>query len=234
MSTKTEPVDSGPSPPTAPEEPKKQREILGNLPYTTSHGVLKKVLDGIVTAERPDKFSGDFMATVLKVTGGSARQIPPILKRMGFLGSDGSPTELYSKFKSDSGRSLAALDGLKRAFPEMFRRNEFVHRAEPDKIRDLVVEITGLNKQDIVVRAIVGTFQAIKDFVDLSRMKGEEEEIKSTGVDNGVLERVPSLSKKEGIRLAYNINIVLPETTNVQVFNAIFRSLKENLLGDDT
>jgi hypothetical protein len=32
------------------------------------------------------------------------------------------------------------------------------------------------------------------------------------------------------LHLAYNINVVLPETTNVEVYNAIFRSLKSNLL----
>ena len=32
------------------------------------------------------------------------------------------------------------------------------------------------------------------------------------------------------LQLAYNINVVLPETTNVEVYNAIFRSLKGNLL----
>jgi hypothetical protein len=62
MTTKAdEAIVSTSSPPTAPEEPKKTREIPGNLPYTTSFGVLKKALDGIINAERPDKFSGDFM-----------------------------------------------------------------------------------------------------------------------------------------------------------------------------
>lgn len=32
-------------------------------------------------------------------------------------------------------------------------------------------------------------------------------------------------------RVGYTINLNLPETTNVEVFNAIFRSLRENLLG---
>jgi hypothetical protein len=234
MALKTaDPVDTSESPSIAPEEPKKAREILGNLPYTTSHGVLKKVLEGIIAAERPDKFSGNFMATVLKVSGGSARVIPPILKRMGFLGSDGSPTELYSKFKSDSGRSAAAFEGLRRAFPEMFRRSEFIHRAETDKVRDLVVEITGLNKQDQVVRAIVGTFQAIRDFVDVSRAKIDDEETRSPSVRNDIVKRSTIPSKQEGLSLVYNINIVLPDTTNVQVFNSIFRSLKDNLLGED-
>ena len=33
-----------------------------------------------------------------------------------------------------------------------------------------------------------------------------------------------------GLNLSYTINLNLPETSDVEVFNAIFRSLKENLL----
>jgi Family of unknown function (DUF5343) len=152
---------------------------------------------------------------------------------MGFLSSDGSPTELYSKFKSDGGRAAAALEGLRRAFSEMFRRNEFIHRADNDKIRDLIVEITGLNKQDEIVRAIFGTFQSIREYIDLSRARSDDEEMKPVLTDGAVSEKQSISSKREGLSLVYSINIVLPETTNVQVFNAIFRSLKENLLGED-
>jgi hypothetical protein len=33
-----------------------------------------------------------------------------------------------------------------------------------------------------------------------------------------------------GLNLSYTINLNLPETSDVEVFNAIFRSLKDNLL----
>jgi hypothetical protein len=216
---------------TASEARKEARDIPGNLPYTTSHGVLKTVLDGIITAERPDRFSGDYLGTVLKVTGGSARSIPPILKRMGFLSSDGTPTEIYSKFKSDSGRSNAALEGLRKAFAELFRRNEFIHKADADKVRDLIVEVTGLNKNDIVVRAIAGTFQAIRGFIDNNKLSDEESERPVRQESSQSPDEVRNFEGgKREIALKYEINVVLPETTNSQVFNAIFKSLKDNLL----
>jgi hypothetical protein len=34
------------------------------------------------------------------------------------------------------------------------------------------------------------------------------------------------------LKLSYTINLNLPESTNPDVFNAIFRSLKENLLSE--
>ena len=70
--------ESKPEPETGPKGAEKKREIKGGLPYSTSPGTFKKALDGIIVAERPDRFSGDFMSTVLKVSGGSARPVPPM------------------------------------------------------------------------------------------------------------------------------------------------------------
>ncbi|EUB97596.1 hypothetical protein PMI07_000156 [Rhizobium sp. CF080] len=116
----------------------KPREIKGGVPYTPSPGVFKRALEGIIAAERPDKFSPDFMETILHLTGGGARAVPPMLKKMQFLSPDGSPTTLYSKFKTDGGRSQAAYEGLRNAFGELFRRKEFVHRADENAVKDVL------------------------------------------------------------------------------------------------
>lgn len=223
--------------PLTKEKQGARREIPGNLPYTTTPGKFKEILDAVIMAERPPKFSGDFMESVLGFSGGSARSIPPILKRMGYLTSDGTPTDLYAKFKSDSARSGAALQGLKAAFSEIFRKNEYAHRANEGSVKDIIVEITGLNKSDAVVRAIYGTFDALRSYVNANEVLPKGDEGRNEDVDES---EEKDTSRRTGgagpksLGLTYNINIVLPETTNVQVFNAIFESVKRNLLrGDD-
>lgn len=210
----------------------KKREIKGNLPYSVYPNSIKKALEGIISAERPDKFSSDFMSTVLKITGGSGRPVGPLLKKMQFISSDGTPTDLYSKFKSESARGQAALDGLRNAYGEMFRRNEFVHRAEQNAVKDLIVEITGLNKSDNIVRLIAQTFEIIRGFADKS---GNPSTDKATVGSNDFVEEDGAGGRRRGLEsgllgLSYHINVVLPETENIAVFNAIFRSLRENLL----
>ena len=115
------------------------RDIPGNFPYTTSHGVFKQVLQAMIDAERPAKFSRDFLNTVLGFTGGSAAVVPPILKRTGFLSADATPTELYSRFKSEGGRSQAALEALKNGFGEIFKKNEYAYKLSEDGVKDLLV-----------------------------------------------------------------------------------------------
>ncbi len=240
---KTEPIAS-----KGTEEPKEtdvitkpipaaQRKIPGNLPYLTASGTLKKALDGLIEAARPPKFNSDFMENVLKLTGGAARATIPILKRMEFLASDGTPTDLYGRFRTESGRPSAALSGLRSAFPEIFKRSEYAHSVEDAKIRDIVMEITGLKPNDKVAMAIRSTFNVVRSYIpngmDISGLEENgsiDDQVASTQPLLGSQNNDTHPTQRRGMGLVYNINIVLPETSDLKVLNAIFRSLKENLL----
>ena len=217
---------------------KPQRRIPGNLTYITNHGTVKNVLEKIITASKPDKFTQDYLSTVLGMSGGGARAVIPILKRVGFLTSDGTPTEIYSKFRTDSGRPEAALGALRSGFAELFRRNEHIYAATDTKLTDAIVEITGLKKDDPVVRAIRGTFQVFRAYLpqgftsaDVGKHSHQDG---LTNESDGEIERVQQKTQngedKLAFGLSYQINIVLPETKDVEVYNSIFRSLRDNLL----
>jgi hypothetical protein len=144
---------------------KTRRVIKGNLPYTPAPGVFKKSLEGIITAGQSERFTSNFMDTVLGVSGGSSRYVPPLLKKMGFLTSDGTPTDLYTSFRTEGSRSSGAYTGLKNAFGELFQRNEFIHKANEPEVRDNIVAITGLTKNDAQVNYIWSTFKVVRDFI---------------------------------------------------------------------
>lgn len=207
-----------------------KREIQGGLPYSTSPGVFKRALEAMISAERPEKFTGNFLETVLRLTGGSARPVPPMLKKMHFLSSDGTPTELYSKFKTESGRSAAALEGLKYAYAELFRRNEVIYRADEAAVVDLIVEVNGLKRSDPIVRMTYQTFEAIRGFIDKNAAAAPDHLKDETSATPSPAETSFSGDPSHTLGLSYQINIVLPETDDISVFNAIFKSLRENLL----
>jgi hypothetical protein len=214
------------------------RKIPGNLPYLTATGTLKKILDRLIEASRPDKFNSDFLENILKMQGGSARATIPILKRTGFVTSDGVPTDLYARFRTEGGRGPAALQALRTGFPEIFKRSEYAHAVDDAKLRDMIVEITGLKPSDQVAQLIKSTFNVIKSYIpagmdpsigaaDDDTLTGEDSSNQSGQAQN-LVSRQSHRSEKLG--LVYNINVVLPETSDLRVLNAIFRSLKENLM----
>jgi len=232
-------VKAGEEEKTAIAKASAPRKIPGNLPYLAASGTLKRALERLIDASRPDKFNADFMENVLKLSGGAARATIPIMKKMGYLSSDAVPTELYAKFRTEGGRPAAALAGLRNGFPEIFKRSEYAHTVEDNKLRDIILEITGLNASDPVAQAIKSTFNAVKSFippgVDLTNGSDEtsfQDELAIVTVNQSAPGEVVRNSGRgsKPVGLVYNINIVLPETSDLKVLNAIFRSIKENLL----
>jgi hypothetical protein len=141
-----------------------RRKISGNLPYTSSPGVLRRVLEKIPMSEKPSIFTSDFLVTVMQTSGGASRPIIPILKATNLLSQTAAPTELYAQFQTDAGRPRAALQALRNGFSEIFRRNQYAHKAEEAALIDVIVTITGLPKKDGIVRSILTTFQVFQDY----------------------------------------------------------------------
>lgn len=212
-----------------------RRTIPGNFSYTTAAGVLAKVVAKLIVSERPPRFTTDFLGSVLGSTGGSSRPIIPILKKAGFLRSDGVPTDIYAQFQSESKRSNAALEALRTGWPELFRRNQYAHRLERKATEDLFVEITGLKRDDPTFRAIISTYYVFQDYAKDATGLDEDpqpSEIGGPGSTSPLEMREEPKHSSGGLKLGLvnQVSIVLPETTDINVYNAIFRSLKENLL----
>ena len=208
--------------------------MVARLPYMTSLGLISKILEKIQSARRPERFTQDFLETKLGHSGGSARSIIPLLKRMGFLGSDGVPTTLYDQFRNAETQGIAVAEGMRNAFSELFERNEYVYEMSRDRLVGQVVEVTGGARNDRTTRAIAGTFLALKDLADF---EGEVEAEAGTNQNNssGTVDQHVEPHRQRGpegveLRVGYTINLNLPETSDPEVFNAIFRALRENLL----
>lgn len=200
------------------------------------YGTTTKILAKIKEAQTPDRFTQDFLSTKLGFPGGTARPFIPLAKRIGFLESDGKPTDLYKGFRNHAHSKAAMAAAIRKGYAQFYERNEYAHDLDKKKLEGLVVEITGLEAGHATTRAIVGTFEALKAFADFSEnhhqgteateTKGTPEKEKS----NNGSETQNGDSGEVKLNLAYTINLVLPKTDDVAVFNAIFKSLRENLL----
>lgn len=201
------------------------------LPYLNAYGNITKALEKIQGAETPDRFSQDFLADTLGMTGGGARPVIPYLKRTGFLGSDGAPTSLYKSFRNPTEAGSAAAQALRIGYAPLFKMAEAAHALDDAKLKGLIVQATGLENGSKTVGAIVGSFKALREVADpnptpatqTSSVREVPEEGGDTGGEAGAL--------PPGINLGYTINLHLPATSEIAVFNAIFKSLRENLLG---
>lgn len=127
-------------------------------------------------------------------------------------------------------------EALAHGYKDVYARNEYAHVMPKDKFKSLIVEMTGEKPGSSTVNAIVGTFFALKAFANFDApSKPDDKDILTPSVPLSQMQQTTNATPTQpssgtGINLSYTINLNLPETTDVNVFNAIFCSLKEHLL----
>ena len=203
-------------------------------PFMNAYGNITKILKKIKEAKAPDRFTQDFLSTNLGFAGGSSMPFIPFAKRIGFLSSDGVPTELYRRFRNDHESPRAMAEAIQRGYPTVFARNEYAYKLDKPKLTGLLMEITGLEAKNNTLRAILESFFALKAFADFeaessAALKKPQDQPPGEGAIKGTETPSSTAGSPNDLRFSYTIYLNLPNTDNIAVFNAIFKSLKENL-----
>jgi len=124
------------------------------LLYVNQPGSMLKIFEKVRHAQTPDRFTADFLQTKLGFRGGNYRQFIPLAKKIGFLGSDGVPTDIYKQFRNSATSGAAMAQALKLGYREIFERNEYANNLTKDQLKGMVVEVTGLDSKNRVVQLI--------------------------------------------------------------------------------
>ena len=101
----------------------------------------------------------------------------------------------------------------------------------------MLIQITGLDADSPIVKAIASSFLALKNLADFEAASTAEPDNageEKNGQEIATLQtQMPPLKPGTGelrMNLAYTINLNLPKSDDVAVFNAIFKALRDNLL----
>jgi hypothetical protein len=210
---------------------------MASLPYISSPGNIDKALNGIKNAAVPDRVSQDFVKTILKISGGSGAQMTSFLKKIGLSNADGSPNEVYRRFRNPTSSGPAIENAIRTGYAPLYVRNEFMHELGDSELTGLIVEETGQPHDSTVVKLTTSCIKHLKSFANFTHQAAAEksEVLKPEEMPNLTprIRNDDDLPKKVGFNLGYTINLNLPATSDPAVFNAIFKSLKEHLLRDD-
>lgn len=201
------------------------------LPYVTAPGNISKALNAILKAATPPKISQDFVKSVLKIPGGSGNQFTTFLKKIGFANADGSPSVLYSQFRNPATSKQAVAKAIRHGYGSLYKRNEYVHTLNDNDLQGIIVEETGLASDSHPVQYSTACLRQLISFADFSE---DSKSVEMAATNEPYRERYSEPEPKAGIglNLGYTINLNLPATSDITVFNAIFKSLKEHLLRD--
>jgi hypothetical protein len=191
---------------------------------TQIHQQLDKFFKTIREGTAPEKFNQQYLVD-LGFGGSNYRVLIPFLKELGFLSADGVPTERYREYL-DSSRSRKVLgQAVKESYSDLFTITKNPTKADKEKVAGKFKST--FNLSDLQAERCANTFLALVELSDLTA--GE-----SPTPPPPVLPQYqePHGDSKAGrvIGLKYDIAIHLPATKDIEVYNAIFKSLKEHLV----
>jgi hypothetical protein len=203
--------------------------------YLLKTSTLEEFLNALKTARAPETFTHKFLKD-LDFTSSNDRLLIGVLKGLGFIDEDGVPTERYFAFldQSQSGRVLA--EGIREAYDDLFAIRTDANNMEVDEVRGKLKTLTQGQKSDNVINQMAATFRALCDLADWTESPAKENEKPPKPEEPPNTEPpefVPPLNKQgngHDLQLHYNIQIVLPESRDPKVYDALFASLRRHLL----
>jgi hypothetical protein len=202
--------------------------------YATVPASIGRFLDAIQTAGVPPRVTFEFLKT-LGFKSSNDRTMIQVLKAIGFVDANGAPTSLYKEYRDPSRGPRVLAQALRGAYADLFLAHTKANELTADKLKGIIA--TKTSKGERVVAEIARTFQALAkkaDFsgaVDLGPVEeGDDNPSNIQGEGAAPPPAPPPPRATAGAAFHYNLQIHLPTTTDITVYNAIFRSLREHLL----
>lgn len=202
-------------------------------PYVNAYGNLSKLLAKIKTASVPQKVTRDFLSTILGLKSSSYQPMIPLFKKLGFVDQASIPTSRYKDFRSDKKSGFVMAKSLVETYKDIYQANEYAHKLTKKDLTDILITITGAAKDDKIIPAVIGTFQELVKHATFDVAEVPEEIVEESEEEEESVSEVKEKGKvKFGI--SYTINLNLPATTEIKVFDAIFKSLKKNIIDNQS
>jgi len=208
--------------------------------YTQKPAAIPAYFEAILNAQPPERFSHKFLEK-LGFKSTNDRLLIGILKDIGFLDSDGKPTPRYFKYLDRSQSEVALGEGIKEAFSDLFAVRTDADVLGADDVQNKLRTLYAGSKSNSVIGRVAATFVALCAIADFSSTTPEQVENKDnedreesdtasteTTLNQPVEDTVTG--KAIGLRsLQYHINIIMPESRDQAVYDALFKSLKDHL-----
>jgi hypothetical protein len=197
--------------------------------YLVSTKNLKPIFDSIIEGTAPPKFTTQHLKGI-GFASSNDRAVIPLLKELGFLQADGTPTNRYRDYRDTSRSKQVMAEALRDAYSELFHIKAKPAAADRAAIQGKFKSTH--NVGDGVAEKMAMTFYGLLQLADLEAPPPPpKKEEKKT--QEGSTVPPPAKILEGGLPAAfhYNIQIHLPATKDIEVFNAIFKSLREHILG---
>jgi len=209
--------------------------------YLVTTKNLDTFLNALKTAKAPDRVNNKFLQN-LEFSSSNDRLFIGLLKSLGFTDDAGVPAKRYFDFLDQTQSARILADAIREAYSDLFAVNLKANELSVEDVKNKFRTLTQGQNSENVLGWMAKTFKALADLADWSGSAQVAQSLDQTGVareddlvKQSTAKPVEEQHRESSARLKlkelhYNIQIVLPETRDVAVFDAIFESLRKHLL----
>lgn len=202
--------------------------------YSQEFKKFKEFFEKIRDAQAPAKFTNQLLQD-WGYKSNNHRAFIPLLKSLGFLTADGVPTQRYHDYRTHSASKSIMGEAIKETYSDIFLIKEKPTNSDKGLIEGKFKSYH--NTSDVVAGLMTKTFFSLLELANIENTLNanpqiEQQNVKTNNKSNNEEDATQrtNLKPKNNFGLHYNIQIHLPATKDVEVYNAIFKSLKDHLL----
>lgn len=194
--------------------------------YLTSSKNTRNVLAAMQRASVPQRFTYEYLKQ-LGFPSSTDRPLIPVLKALRLLDESGTPTDRYRRFKDPSQAPAVMAEAVREAYADVFAVDQAAHERNVATLKGIFARLS--DKGDQVNAKMALTFRTLADFADFDATSSTASQDPDPEVP--VTATQPQLANAPGpaVRLHHDVHIHLPISTDIAVYDAIFKSLREHL-----
>ena len=217
-------------------------DYMNEYLYVTALGKFKEFVKTTIHEKKvPSLVNEDWLASVGYTDRQNDRRFIPILKELGFISDDGSPTTVYSEYRDKDKSKEIMMKALKDAYPDLFSTYGDPFTESDADISNLIKNKKNYsqNSADLATRtfktlAIASGIIADTDATIQKRSSRKEGKTKVVSREEDK-DKPKEVSKEsndnsidiEPVSIVINIQLVLPNTTDKEVYSNLFSELRK-------
>lgn len=196
--------------------------------YLTSARNITSILADVQKAGVPAKFTYDFLKK-LGHPSSANRPVIGVLKALGFLTDSGEPSERYRRFKDPSQSKRVMAEALRQAYADVFTVDSQAYQRNANELKGIFARLS--EKGDSVNEKMASTFKTLSGLADFEApvLAEGDGQVAREVAEEETLPRPETPPDGGAIVVHHDVHVHLPATTDINVYDAIFRSLRENL-----
>jgi len=216
---------------TAASKELKMRQKAGTapkFPYTTKPSSLRRLLQDIPKKPKPPKFD----ESLLKSWGFSDANdysMVRVLKAIGLLGSNNTPTDIYSQYMRLDGGAAALAEPIKRIYEPLFHASHTPYKEPTEKLQNLFNIHSGGGERALDQQ--IQTFKALCEYTSFENSGKAPEQSPAVPVIARSAPAAPPHPGSGAPAIHINVHIHLPENKSRRDYEAMIEDIGRYIFG---